>query len=171
MSRQLWIPLLLLVGLLSVLFFSSSQPYHEQDMRGSIKRYVNEQAIRDRFGDVSFHYGSVEVNIERQGVAGFVEFFIRKGVHLVTFMALAYILYRVFIVFLSFSASVGWSGYTATAIAVLDEWHQSFTPDRTAMVTDVLLDSTGVLVTILLLLAFRRKGSRSSTRKGRAFLR
>lgn len=52
---------------------------------------------------------------------------------------------------------------TPIAIAVLyactDEWHQSFVPGRSAAFSDVLVDSTGILVAaILIALSAFRKG-------------
>ena len=48
------------------------------------------------------------------------------------------------------------------AFAISDEWHQSFVPDRFGTVTDVLIDSLGVLVTGFLLLGRLRRRDRKA---------
>lgn len=51
-------------------------------------------------------------------------------------------------------AAAAWG--IATTYAATDEWHQSFVPSRGAAVGDVLIDSAGALVALVLLLAFLR---------------
>ena len=41
-------------------------------------------------------------------------------------------------------------GSVATVFAILDEWHQSFVPDRFAGVGDVVLDCIGIASVIML---------------------
>lgn len=43
-----------------------------------------------------------------------------------------------------------------TVFAVTDEWHQSYSPGRTAEVKDVVIDSAGVICGIILLLMLRK---------------
>ena len=43
-----------------------------------------------------------------------------------------------------------------------DEFHQTFLPDRTGMFSDVLLDCSGALVMLAILLASRKLSSRSA---------
>jgi hypothetical protein len=42
--------------------------------------------------------------------------------------------------------TIAWSMVLCFAFAVTDEWHQSFVPDRLGTITDVLIDSLGVLI-------------------------
>lgn len=44
-----------------------------------------------------------------------------------------------------------------SAYAILDEFHQSFVPGRTASIWDVLIDSAGALTAILIIVLFIRK--------------
>lgn len=48
------------------------------------------------------------------------------------------------------------SPITLSLFAVTDEWHQSFTVDRTPLVSDVILDSIGALLGILLMIIILR---------------
>jgi VanZ family protein len=153
---QRWIDLMLLAGLLTALFISSSQPYYKQDMRGMIGRLVDNEAFEKKWQDVSLQYGGKEIRVEETGAAGFIEFFIRKGTHFVTFAALALLYYRVLRHRCSFSAALPWSGFLSVITALLDEWHQTFTPDRTGMLTDVLLDAAGVCTMLLLIVVTKK---------------
>ncbi|EST53669.1 membrane protein [Brevibacillus panacihumi W25] len=136
---------LLLAAVLIGLFISSSQPYADQDMRGTISKVVDERNWEERLQDITLQYSGREISIEEKGTAGFLEFFLRKGVHFATFAFLAYCWYRVLRYRLAFSTALPWSAFLSLLVAVLDEWHQTFTPDRVGVVQDVLLDLSGSL--------------------------
>jgi hypothetical protein len=146
---------LLLVAILAGLYVSSSQPYYKQDMRGTISRFIDEQAVGERLKDVSFRYGKQEISVEASGIDGFIEFFLRKGTHFATFALLALIGYRVLRRFAPFAVALPWSAFLTLAVAVLDEWHQTFTPDRTGQVADVVLDASGACTMLLLIVLAR----------------
>lgn len=154
---------LLLAAILIGLFYSSSQPYEKQDMRGALNQYLNTDKLESQFGGISFSYGGMEISIEEAGVAGFVEFFIRKGTHFLTFAALTLMFFRVLRYFASAAVSLPWSGFLTALVAMLDEWHQVYTPNRTGLLTDVLLDTAGasaMLLAISLWLVYFRKRPR-----------
>jgi hypothetical protein len=134
----------LLTSLLAGLFLSSSQPYGEQDMRGPIAAIIDEGKWQERLEDVKLQYGGREISVKEQGTAGFLEFLLRKGAHFVTFAFLALCWYMVLSGWISHSAALPWSGFLSVMTAALDEWHQTFTPDRTGSVQDVLLDAAGI---------------------------
>lgn len=150
-KARVLIDLVLLSILLIGLFYSSSQPYEKQDIRGTIKQYVDAQSLSETLGDLSFHYGGSEISVQEDGVAGFLEFFIRKGTHFITFASICLFVYRVLRHGFSFATTIPWSGFLAVIIALFDEWHQTFTPNRTGMLTDVLLDTTGICTMLVLL--------------------
>lgn len=89
--------------------------------------------------------------MEEQGTAGFIEFLLRKAIHFLTFAFLALFWYLVLRHWISFSAALPWSGFLSVMTAVLDEWHQTFTPDRTGAVNDALLDAAGVVTMVMLI--------------------
>lgn len=133
------------------LYISSSQPYQKQDIRGSIERFLGGGQIEQQFDGFSLRYAGKEISSETVGFAGFVEFFIRKGTHFLTFGCLALFLYRLLRHFFPPSVAIPWTGFTGIGIAALDEWHQTLTPGRTGMVADVLLDTSGIIVALLLI--------------------
>ncbi len=149
MSAKRWLPVVLLCLLLGGLYYSSSQPYEKQDMRQVINRYLGSHWVFERFQNVSFTYGGKEISVARNGAAGFVEFFVRKAVHFVTFVLLTCLLYWIIGTCFTHQVSLPWSGLIAVVAAILDEWHQSFTPHRTPLIADVLLDTSGVMTALL----------------------
>ncbi|MGD8190803.1 VanZ family protein [Brevibacillus ginsengisoli] len=153
--KRIFIDIILVACFLAGIFFSSSQPYEKQDMRGTIRHYVNMQQVEEKFGNISFQYGKKEISVQKVGPDGFVEFFVRKGTHFLTFAAFGVLFYRLFRHSCQTREALGWAGFVTVMLAVIDEWHQSFTPNRTAMITDVVLDTTGLLFTMLFIAIFR----------------
>lgn len=146
----------LLLAVLIGLYISSSQPYADQDMRGRIAEMVDENKWEARFQDVTLRYGGREVSVEEKGTAGFIEFLLRKGIHFCTFAFLAYCWYRVLRYWMPPSMAWPWSAFLCLGAAVLDEWHQTFTPDRIGAVNDVLLDASGALFMLTCIALFNR---------------
>ncbi|MFM1652000.1 VanZ family protein [Brevibacillus sp. B_LB10_24] len=154
MTRRLFWDALLLLLLVIGVYISSATPYEKQDLRQSIDRVVDDEQVKQQVGGISFHYGSKEISVESVGVAGFLEFFIRKGTHFTFFALLTFFAFRLLRHFCSANAALPWSGLFAVVAAILDEWHQTFTPGRTGMLADVILDSAGVMVSLLLIYLF-----------------
>jgi len=142
---RLYIDLALVVLVIAGLYFSSSQPYQKQDIRGSIERHLGGSTLEQQVDDFSLNYAGKEISADTVGFAGFVEFFIRKATHFITFVCVAIFLYRLLRHVCSPATAIPWSGFIGIGIAVLDEWHQTFTPGRTGMVADVLLDASGII--------------------------
>lgn len=145
---------LLVAVILGGLYVSSSQPYYRQDMRGTIAKVIDESKWGDTLQNLSIEYGGTEVSVEEKGTAGFVEFFLRKGTHVTVFALLALGWYRVLRHRLSFAVALPWAAFFSVMTAALDEWHQTFTPDRTGGVNDVLLDASGSLTMLAIVVLF-----------------
>ncbi|HET7522103.1 MAG TPA: VanZ family protein [Bacillales bacterium] len=139
-----WVPVLLWAGLI---FYFSSQPYEEQNLKPALSRYIDPGVIRAWFSGVSFDYAGEQVSIEALGAAGFIEFFIRKGAHLTVYFVLAFLLYRAWLSVFPSRQKVFWTAWLLAALyAASDEFHQSFTVHRTPLPVDVALDSFGALI-------------------------
>ncbi|MFZ1156301.1 MAG: VanZ family protein [Candidatus Sulfotelmatobacter sp.] len=99
-----------------------------------------------------------------------VHFFIRKGGHVFGYGLLSLLLFRAWRETLRLPGSANWTLRWANLavlgtmlVASLDEYHQSFNPERTGTVRDVILDTcAGITVQILLFLWFRLRKSRES---------
>lgn len=92
-----------------------------------------------------------------------LETIIRKSAHVVAFAILA---------FLNFQAIRPYTKkvYRYTFIlsfvyACIDEIHQYFIPGRSALFTDVLIDSIGIILTLLALYLFHQKKAQQNTNK------
>lgn len=68
---------------------------------------------------------------------------LRKFAHVFAFGILASLLWNA-LQPARWSFAIAWG--LATLYAITDEWHQSFVPNRSALIQDVMLDSTGALL-------------------------
>ena len=83
----------------------------------------------------------------------------RKTGHFLGYGILGYLWFRAFTrVINSTQASTGLAIACTFVIACLDEWHQSFLPDRSGQFSDVVLDTCGalLLVSFAMVLSVRR---------------
>ncbi|PAF24565.1 hypothetical protein CHH61_18060 [Shouchella clausii] len=152
MSRfvKIAVVVLLLAAAIGIIAYSSSTPYANQDMRGILSRLPLSWLEQTFIGQISFVYGGRPVGIAYTGVEAFVEFFLRKGAHFVSFFVIGALACRLFayifrLRFASFFALLFVIGY-----ASFDEYRQSLVPDRTPLLEDVLLDTAGGITGILL---------------------
>lgn len=97
-------------------------------------------------------------------------FFIRKGGHVFGYGLLSLLLFRAWRETLRLPGGANWTLRWANLailgtmlVASLDEYHQSFNPERTGSVRDVILDTcAGITVQILLFLWVTVRKSRAS---------
>ncbi|MEO3945509.1 VanZ family protein [Gorillibacterium sp. CAU 1737] len=146
-----WLRFFLVFAWMGMIFYSSSQPYHKQNLQPEIHRWLPDQVVENHFSEIRFSYAGKEISVDALGAPAFVEFFIRKGAHFGAYAGLALLLswaiaplVRSRFVLLLLPVAVG------LAYAASDEIHQYFTGDRTPLVQDVLIDGTGALAGVLL---------------------
>ena len=83
---------------------------------------------------------------EKQQCAAGINHFIRKSAHFAEFAATGALFYADFLLFdIKKPLCVLFGSLSGVLYSVSDEIHQIFVPGRAGMVTDVLLDSAGVL--------------------------
>lgn len=148
----------LAVVMMLVLFISSSMTYQQQSQVSLIEKILVNEPLKVFFSRISFNYAGSEVSIAAKGYVKFVEFFIRKAAHFMTYFILGGSLYLGLLPKLKQKSSVlglffAWlaaTGYTAT-----DEFHQMLTGGRTPLFQDVMLDSCGALTACLIIIAYR----------------
>ncbi|GAF65009.1 hypothetical protein BTS2_1906 [Bacillus sp. TS-2] len=163
-KKRMIIVLTLLVSLISVLVYSSSQSYSSQDIRPYLDSLSLEWLI-PIVGEIEFTYGEQHVSVNNYGISGFVEFFVRKGAHLVLFAGMGFLLYSFFFFFknkrrFSFLISL----FLIILIATVDEARQLLNPDRTGSYQDVILDSVGGLLGISFALILWKKHKKITKR-------
>ncbi|NMM54296.1 VanZ family protein [Paenibacillus aquistagni] len=156
-ALKAWLPVVILCG---IIFYSSSQPANEQDVKPTLAGMISEESL-SWFPSMEFYYGRQLVSTD-DGMYAFLEFWLRKGAHFATFGVLGLLFLR------------AWRKYTHLEIASIaallctflyaasDEWHQSFVVNRTGRIADVVLDTTGALffIVIACLLIRRRERKR-----------
>ena len=145
------ISLIIMIFIIFGLFISSSMTYTEQKFSTG--------EINHKFGLVeaivknwNIYYGGVWHNkVSDHGSAAFTQFIIRKFAHFTTFFLLGVFsfigLKRLF--------KFDWTAplfvwFYCVFWAVFDEFHQFLTGDRTPSIHDVVLDSAGSLVAIII---------------------
>lgn len=150
---------LLPLAVMGLIFYFSSQPYENQDMRPSMNLLLPLEVFQPLLEPIRFIYHGQPVSMETHGVAGMLEFFIRKAAHLTVFFLLMVTL------FMALHTNTKWrpsvkliTSYIITVLyACFDEFHQSLTPNRTPYIGDVVLDSIGGLIGVLLILFMIRR--------------
>ncbi|WP_077328069.1 VanZ family protein [Virgibacillus siamensis] len=153
-----WLLPLLWMG---VIFYSSAQPYEEQNIKPFLGNLLNLSFLEPYLDWVSFTYHHSEVSTEVLGVDGLIEFFVRKGAHFGVYFILLLLFYlalkktcrRTMWLLLALS-------YMMTiTYAVTDEFHQGFTANRTPYAGDVVIDGIGAgfAICIVLLLHWKTK--------------
>jgi VanZ family protein len=142
-----WLPPILWA---SVIFLASSQPYEQQDLRPTLVENFNLEIVEQIANDIRFTYAGTEISIESRGVEGFVEFLLRKAAHFFVYLILGFLVYRLFHFLHIKKYKLPFALLVVILYAASDEIHQYYTPNRTALVEDVILDSIGGLVGIII---------------------
>lgn len=144
---------------MGLIYFSSSQSYDDQTIQPVLSG-VNLDFVYTLFSWVSFTYGDSVVSLETRSPASFVEFFIRKGAHVVVFGVLGILAFRLFNLFCAYAKTVCLSMLIVAGYSIFDEFRQSLHPGRSGMIEDVVLNSFGGVIGIsisLLFISYRKK--------------
>ena len=151
--------LLFLSIILIFLFVSSSLTYEQQSLIGTLQQLFPDKPFESTLQQVEFNYFGHVISIENSNYYSFLEFFIRKGSHIIIFGLLAVSIYWL---------SPKWKFRYVTAFiltvccACLDEFHQGITGGRTATVRDVVLNSFGAILFLLLIFVVTSQKNKAS---------
>ena len=167
-NEFIWIALIL-IGL----FLSSATPYSDQSIVSPLERF-NWSWIEPTLANVQFDYAGKEISLDTLGTTGLIEFFMRKTAHVVTFLVLGALFVKAISrtnLYVGLNLLFAWA--LANTVAIFDEYHQSLTPERTALLEDVLLDSTGAAAGVILFggLLFLRSKRKKGKQAGYVALR
>ena len=149
---------ILLVLIAGVVFYSSSQPYSEQYIQPLLGENLRlPDSVMALLSKINFTYAGMEVSVEALGLPAFIEFFIRKGAHFSVYFAMAFVLASIMRILVkrTLKMSVVTLGIVFL-YACSDEWHQSFTGDRTPLFHDVMIDTAGGVTGIVLYWLWRK---------------
>ncbi|MYL53979.1 VanZ family protein [Pontibacillus yanchengensis] len=141
---------------MGVLFYSSSTPYKEQNIKPFMKTNLDLSFLEPYLQWVSFTYHHTQVSISNLGIEGLIEFFIRKGAHLFSFFLLCLLIYIAIqqTTKMKHATQLILSFCLAISYGAIDEIHQHFTSNRTPYVGDVIVDGFGALLAVGLLFLF-----------------
>jgi len=144
--------LVIAIVVMAILFYSSSQTYEQQSTIPFLEKTLKNEPFKKSLMGISFNYGGAPVSISASGYFKFVEFFIRKSAHFVTY----FILGGSFFLGINpraknLAISFLFSWLSATGYAALDEFHQMITGGRSPLFQDVILDSSGAFLSCLIL--------------------
>ncbi|MBQ0139164.1 MAG: VanZ family protein [Kurthia sp.] len=139
-----YIPLAVLVV---IIFISSSQSYEQQSIVPTLQQLFPNQPLKEFLSLFHIPYWGIEVSVAERGYYYFLEFSIRKTMHMLSFGAIAIALYIALY-------PKKWRYFYALlltfVLASADELHQSFTSGRTATMSDVWLDTVGGFILLTL---------------------
>ncbi|WEG16638.1 VanZ family protein [Alkalihalophilus pseudofirmus] len=162
MNKKVIVTLILLSIWLGVIIYSSSQPYSDQDIQPLLQNW-NLEWVYSLLGSISFTYGGSEISVIARGPAAFIEFFIRKGAHLLVFSILGFLLTRIFLALnYKVPTAIMLTLMIIFPFACIDEYRHLLHPDRTGLFADVILDTIGGVIGVLSYLIVRRYKKRSS---------
>jgi VanZ family protein len=134
-----------------LIFTFSSQPYESQNLQPWLKTVLSYKQIERYFSHVELKYGGHMISIEALGMTGFVEFFIRKSAHMTEYAVLSVLIFQSLRMLLPRVWGVSLISISLSYLyAATDEYHQSFIVDRTPLFADVLLDTGGAIIGIIL---------------------
>ncbi|MDT8860402.1 VanZ family protein [Alkalihalobacillus sp. MEB130] len=83
-----------------------------------------------------------------------INYIARKGVHLAAFGLLAFFFWLA-LHGRNYRYVIAWG--LATFYGAIDEWHQSFIPERSGLVSDVFIDSAGALLVLFGVSLYERR--------------
>ncbi|MBM7712101.1 VanZ family protein [Enterococcus xiangfangensis] len=150
---------LALAGLMMlILFISSSMTYQQQSQVSLIQKYLAHEPLKETLNRISFDYAGSEISLSATGYDKFIEFFIRKAAHFMTYFVLGGSLYLGLSPKLKQKSSVlslFFAWLAATGYAAIDEFHQMLTGGRTPLFQDVMLDASGALTACVLILMYQ----------------
>ncbi len=136
--------IILLIMLFMTIFNFSSQDGEES---GSLSREVTNRVTKDIKS-----IQELEKN-KKEKVLGEIEHVIRKIAHFSIYTLVGILMMSLMSTYdLKQIKRVGISFGVGVLYAISDEIHQSFTPDRTPLVSDVCIDSCGVIVGIIIVI-------------------
>ncbi|OZI13572.1 VanZ family protein [Bacillaceae bacterium SAS-127] len=164
--------LLLIAGLI---FRFSSQTYDQQSLVPLMRRLFPGEPFAEVLGRLELSYAGMVISVESVGYYYFIEFFIRKFAHLFLFGCLAATLFGVLVVWKPDEVwkSAVWAFIGTGLYAAVDEFHQMLTGGRSPLVRDVVLDLTGGLIALLIVVpvyCWKRRKEKIETVKLDEFL-
>lgn len=134
---------IVLAFLLVLLAIFSNTTYEQQSLIPFLQVVLASQPFTPFLSQFEFTYWGRTISVEQSGYFHFVEFIIRKATHFSFFGLIGVVIFYVLrrIRFAPILAI-----FSVFVLGCLDEYRQSFSPDRTGTIKDVYIDTTGAIV-------------------------
>ncbi|MGF9935136.1 VanZ family protein [Paenibacillus ehimensis] len=153
-----------------LIFHFSSQSYHEQSIQPILHKWFTKEGMLSVVPEMTIHYHHSTIEARKQPFE-FVEFLFRKGSHLFMYAMLAVC---AFFALVQTRWKLGFKILLAIVyvigIASADEWNQAGSVERTSAMQDIVLDSIGgflgLVVLILGMAVFCKIRRNSTLRRG-----
>ena len=141
--------IVLLMSWLFFIFYNSSQPYQAQTIIPQLQQLFQRETLIAWLPNWTISYGDTYVQAHAEPY-DFVEFIVRKLAHVAQYavcgLFAAMLFGRIFSTTWKYALStIG----LAVCIALLDEFNQSFNPNRTGNLWDVGIDTFGAVLGLL----------------------
>lgn len=151
--------LLIFLTLFAILFISSGQTYEQQTLIPALQRYLPSEPFKGFLNLFQIPYWGKTISVEERGYYPFIEFLIRKASHVVIFGLIALAVLNML------PKPKVWIAFIVTsAIAFVDEYHQSLTGGRTPTLHDVWLDMFGAALFLGVWLLWKNKRCKTAKR-------
>ncbi len=151
MLRLFW--LLMLIGWMLLIFIRSNEAYQAQDIRPLLAEWFPPATIDNWLPHMQFHYSGELLSWREPYIL--LEFIFRKGAHVTEYAILTLLC----LINIQMSAFKSYNYLISPSVVMLyaasDEWHQSFVSGRTGHAIDVAVDSIGMLVVMVIWLAWK----------------
>lgn len=142
MKRKIILSIVIILPVIicmAMIFYFSSQ---DSSRSNSISRDFTSAVAKMLFQNFPFMQADVQSTIIYE-----LNLFIRKAAHFFVFFLMSAFIYAESVIWIrSYFFSGVISVFLSMIYAVIDEYHQSFTPGRTPLVKDVFIDTAGALL-------------------------
>ena len=158
----------LIVITLIIISFVSTMSYEQQTIVPQLKMLLKDEPFKEQLSKIEVVYWGNLISVETRGYVYFIEFMIRKASHFIGYGIVSLIFYA-FYRKLHLRLAPILAIATVFIIGCIDEFYQHYAPGRTGIFDDVLLDTSGAIffisiVVIIQAFISKRKGGRRITR-------
>jgi len=130
-----------------IIFYFSSQTGYESN--------ILSYKFTEKLSEIIFQNYET-MNYDTQNLIIYeLNIFIRKIAHFLVFLLMNFFIYAELVIwFKKYFVTSAVSTAICFVYAVIDEYHQSVTPQRTPLLTDILIDTSGALIGALICFSF-----------------
>jgi VanZ family protein len=162
--------LLVLLAFLTVcfVFFLSRMPYTQQSIIPELQTLLADEPFKEQLSKIELTYWNETISVETRGYHYFIEFLIRKFSHFAGY-GIVGIIFCLLFIRLKWRFAPFLAIASVFVVACIDETIQYYTPGRTGIFDDVIIDVCGatLFVSIFWLLYILSKKSKKRSKKTR----